>query len=327
MNKPKTINGLMKHLRSNGVNIKNSKQKIQLTNQGYYHGYKGYRFFKDSTCVLPVSDYEHINRTIIYDSKLKSLFYDKIMFIETALKNKSLDVIVNEIKSDNVNDLYDSGIESFKNCPTSYTNKQKTDAQKNLLALQSTIHSNVSYAYKKGNPKITHFYNNVKYTNIPLWSIFETMTMGDFGFLMSTLIYDLRDKISKNIGLNLSVDTNRVLLSKYIYTLKDLRNAIAHNDVVYDGRFRKIDPSNSMKQCLILDMKLPYVNFKDIIDYVALIIYFLKLLHVNKSEMKNFVNSFEMITDEYINSIPNRISAITINKNWKNRVSIIKKFI
>ena len=65
--KPKTINGLMKHLRSNGVNIKNSKQKTQLINQGYYHGYKGYRFYKESSRKLPITDYEQINQTILYD--------------------------------------------------------------------------------------------------------------------------------------------------------------------------------------------------------------------------------------------------------------------
>ena len=327
MKKPKTINGLMKHLRSNGVNIKNSKQKIQLTNQGYYHGYKGYRFFGDSNKLLPITDYEQINRTIIYDTKLKSLFYDKIMFIETALKNISLDTIINVIKSDNVNDLYDLGIESFKNCPSNYDKKKKEMAQSKLLSLQSTVHSLVSSAYKKGNPKVTHFCNSVNYTNIPLWSIFEIMTMGDFGSLMSILVLDLRDRISRNVGINLSVDTDRKLLSKYIYALKDLRNAVAHNDVIYDVRFRKFDPNNAMRQCLIIDMKLPYVNFKDIVDYVALVIYFLKLLHVSKTEMKNFVRSFEDITDEYIGSVQQTITNITINNNWKKRIDLIKKFI
>ncbi len=327
MDKPKTINGLMKHLRNNGVSIKNSRQKNQLINQGYYHGYKAYRFFKDSNTKLPINNYEQINRTIIYDTKLKSLFYDKIMFIETALKNRCLNIILKEINSHNINDLYEKGIESFKNCPPNYNEAQKIKAQKNLLSLQTTIHSNISKAYKKGNPKITHFYNNVNYTNIPLWSIFETMTMGDFGALMQCLVYDLRDKISKDIGINLSTDTERKLVAKYIYTLKDLRNAIAHNDVVYDARFRNIDPSNSMKQCLVLDMNLPYVNFKDIVDYIALVTYFLKLLHVNKKEIKSFVNEFEVITNEYINSVPKCISDKTIKSNWLQRISKIRKFI
>lgn len=41
----KTTDGLMRHLRDNGIDISGSKQKRQLMNTGYFHGYKGYRFF------------------------------------------------------------------------------------------------------------------------------------------------------------------------------------------------------------------------------------------------------------------------------------------
>ena len=41
----KTTDALMRHLRDSGIAIKGSKQKQQLINTGYFHGYKGYRFF------------------------------------------------------------------------------------------------------------------------------------------------------------------------------------------------------------------------------------------------------------------------------------------
>ena len=44
----KTIDGLMRHLRSNGIQISGSTEKRQLRNFGYFHGYKGYRFFGTS---------------------------------------------------------------------------------------------------------------------------------------------------------------------------------------------------------------------------------------------------------------------------------------
>ena len=36
----KTIDGLMRHLRDNGISISGSTQKRQLVNTGYFHGYK-----------------------------------------------------------------------------------------------------------------------------------------------------------------------------------------------------------------------------------------------------------------------------------------------
>ena len=40
----KTVDGLLRHLRNNGIDIAGSTQKQQLINTGYFHGYKEYRF-------------------------------------------------------------------------------------------------------------------------------------------------------------------------------------------------------------------------------------------------------------------------------------------
>ena len=71
---PKSINGLMRHLRDNGVAISGSRHKRQLLNTGYFHGYKGYRFFKDSGNKIPYTSYDEVYATMEYDSKLKWLF-------------------------------------------------------------------------------------------------------------------------------------------------------------------------------------------------------------------------------------------------------------
>ena len=134
----------------------------------------------------------------------------------------------------------------------------------------------------------------------------------------------MREKISRAIGINLSCDTYRELLYKYVYALKDLRNAIAHNDVVYDTRFRKIDPSRPMKQCLILEMGLPYINFKTIGDYIILICYYLKLLKVSKKEIKTLIREFEKITVEYETTVNPSVSSITIHPDLASRMTILK---
>ena len=44
----------MRHLRNNGIAISGSSQKQQLINTGYFHGYKGYRFFVSSNRRIPL---------------------------------------------------------------------------------------------------------------------------------------------------------------------------------------------------------------------------------------------------------------------------------
>lgn len=249
------------------------------------------------------------------------------MFIETAVKNIALESILVNADSELIQDMYDKVISSYHKAPLNFTPEQKKKLQQNKLNLQNSIQANLANAYRKNNPKITHFYNNAGYSGVPVWALFEIMTMGDFGYLLSCLTYDVRDDISKKIGLNLSSDTNRQLIYQYIYTLKDLRNAIAHNSVVFDTRFRNIYPTPAMKQCLKNEIKLPYVNFKTIGDYIILICYYLKMLKLSKTEIKTFIRSFEKLTDNYKTSVNSAVAAIVIHPDLAARLNILKNYV
>ena len=323
----KTTDGLMRHLRDNGIAISGSSQKRQLRNTGYFHGYKGYRFFKNAQNSLPFVSYDEVYATIQYDSDLKALFYGKMMYIETAVKNIALESILDNAKSESIQSMYDKVVSGYNNAPSNYTTEQRKRMQQNKLNLQNSIQSSLAYAYEKDNPKITHFYNNVGYSGVPIWALFEIMTMGDFGYLLSCLTYSVRDDISKRLGINVSSDTNRQLIYKYIYTLKDLRNAIAHNSVVFDTRFRNIYPSGAMKQCLKIEIGLPYVNFKTIGDYVILMCYYMKLLQVSKTEIKSFIREFEKITEDYREAVNANVASIVIHPDLASGMNLLKNFL
>ncbi len=323
----KKTDALMRHLRESGISISGQKQKRQLINTGYYHGYKGYRFFGNAKKRLPFKSYDEIYATIQYDSNLKALLYGKMMFIETAVKNIALESILVKANSESIQTMYDKVVSGYNNAPKSAEVDQKRKLQQNKLNLQNRIQTNLANAYRKGNPQITHFYNNIGYSDVPVWALFEIMTMGDLGYLLSCLTYEVRDDISKRLSLNVSSDTNRELIYKYIYILKDLRNAIAHNAVVFDTRFRNIDPSAPMKQCLILEIGLPYVNFKTIGDYVILMSYYLKMLKVSKTEIKAFIRDFEKLTDNYKQAVNAEVAAMVIHPDLKSRLDILKSYL
>jgi abortive infection bacteriophage resistance protein len=323
----KTTDALLRHLRKSGIKINGAKQKRQLVNTGYFHGYKGYRFFGNAQRRLPFKSYDEIYATIQYDSNLKALLYGKMMYIETAVKNIALESILVNSNSESIQKMFDKVVSGYHNAPANATMEQKRKMQQNKLNLQNSIQSSLAFAYKKNNPKITHFYNNVGSSEVPVWALFEIMTMGDLGYLLSCLTYDVRDDISKRLGINVSCDTDRELIYKYIYTLKDLRNAIAHNAVVFDTRFRNIDPSPAMKQCLKLEIGLPYVNFKTIGDYIILMCYYMKLLKLSKTEIKAFIREFEKITDNYRIAVSPNVAAIVIHPDLSSRMNILKKYI
>jgi abortive infection bacteriophage resistance protein len=322
----KSTNALMRHLRDCGIEIYGSRQKTQLINSGYYHGYKGYRFFKTSSRRLHFTKYSDVDATIQYDSKLKSLIYEYMMFIETAVKNVALNRIMSFINSENIQDMYRIAISSYTNCNGASTKDLKHKFQRNKLKLQSDIQSNINRAYNRNDPKISHFYN-LGYQSVPLWALFEILTMGDFGFLLSCLTFEMRDDISKSLGLDLRFDTNRENIYRYIYTLKDLRNAVAHNAVVFDTRFSHTKPSPAMKKTLQGATGLPYINFKNIGDYIILMCYYLQLLDCTKTEIKSFIRRFERITEDYRASVDPNIAKEVIQKDLSTRMEILKSHI
>ena len=323
----KTTDGLMRHLRENGIAISGGTQKRQLINTGYFHGYKGYRFFRHAGNRLPFTSYSEIYATIRYDSALKALMYGKVMFIETAVKNIAIEAILAHARSESIQAMYDRVVSGYHNAPPSADAEKKRKLQQAKLNLQNSIQAALAKEYHRLNPKVTHFYDNANYTGVPVWALFEIMTMGDFGFLLSCLTYDVRDDISRRIGFNLACDTDRQLVYKYIYMLKDLRNAIAHNAVVFDTRFRSVDPNRAVKQCLKQEIGLPYVNFRTFGDYFILVCYYLKILHVSKTEIKAFIREFEKITEDYVKSVAADVATRVIHRDLSARMMLLKGYI
>lgn len=171
----KTTNGLMKHLRDTGIDINGHTEKKQLINTGYYHGYKGYRYFKEPTNRLPFTKYEEVYATIQYDSKIKSLLYGKMMFIETAVRNIALESILVKANSESIQTMYSKVVCSYNNAPACANSEEKKKLQEKKLNLQNSIQANLARAYKANNRKITHFYNTVTYSDVPIWALFEIM--------------------------------------------------------------------------------------------------------------------------------------------------------
>lgn len=253
--------------------------------------------------------------------------YGKMMYIETAVKNIALECIMKKANSESIQCMLDKTVSGYSNAPNGASVDKRKKLQSNKLQLKKTIQSNISYAYGKSNPKITHYYNSTTYTDVPIWALFETMTMGDFGYLLSCLTIDVREDVSRKVGLNLSSDTNRELIYKYLYALKDLRNAVAHNDAVFDTRFRKCGVSKPMKQCLITEIGVPYMNFETLGDYIILIAYFCKILKVPKNEINTFVREYEKITKAYEKSVNQSVVSMVIHKDLTSRMGILKKYI
>lgn len=230
----------------------------------------------DSSKRLPINDFSQIASLHAMDMQIKTLFYPYIMTIETALKNYTLEAVLSYAKSEDFDDIY-------KNCLTAYRGYHPNtgDYKKswaNRLRLRQTV-DGLIFREQDKKPFFKHFRDRGR--TIPIWAIFEAMTLGEFGNFYACLDRPIKSTIVADLGMPAQFDSEALLLST-IFSLKDLRNAIAHNAIVSDVRFKTGGISKNIGKLLKSEAGIDSINFSDITDYVILVVYLLGLLKLPK---------------------------------------------
>lgn len=258
------------------------------------------------------------------------------MLIETAVKNYVLDILVASTNSENFIDIYNQLLDNYKMFSTkgkTYKNaydRQKAEEKfkrelKRRLDLRNRIYKVQTDAYGNGNKIADHYLR--KDANLPIWATFELLSLGEFGHFVSCLNQNCRADISKKLGIRPSDDTNALMPQRLIYATKDLRNAIAHNDVIFDTRFRTGSIDKQVGNAISNATGVKDLTFGTITDYLVLVIYQLKLLHVSKTEMKRIISGFEDIVEKLRSNVPTSIFNQIIHTDNNAKLAKLKNFV
>lgn len=314
--KAKKLDGLMKHLRDDcGIHIAGSNEKRQLLQYGYYHGYKGYRFYKQRGNVIPYTQFSEIVAVINYDSELKQLVYPVLMFIEMAIKNIVLNELVPGMQDTSIDNIYKSKM-----------NDENGNSKLRLkrLTMRDKIHSMLSNAYQHQNSMVTHFYNRGE--EIPLWGIFEIMMLGDFASFLQCLSKNAREQIAQALDMKVSYDTNYQLLSNALFTIKGLRNATAHNNIAFDTRFKDRDANKNLIRWVEQETYIENINFDYFTDYVALLLCLLKHIQYPKRKMIHFLKGYEQSIDTLYGQLPLPIYNKIVSTGIKGKLAKLNQY-
>lgn len=104
------------------------------------------------------------------------------------------------------------------------------------MNLKGKINSALLRDYSNKKQTVNHFFDSDR--SIPIWAIFESLTLGEFGTLFSCTNSNVKLNTSRILHLPSNLDSDGKLTEYIIYTIKDLRNAIAHNNIIFDGSYR-----------------------------------------------------------------------------------------
>ena len=322
MSTPQTINGLMRHLRNDcHIQISGSYQKQQLISYGYYHGYKGYRFVKNSHNQILYTDFSEVVAVIEYDNNLKAALYSDLMFIETAIKNIVCNESVDGLKLGTFEHIYK---ERMRDNPTN------TKLQSKRLKLRNSVYSKLSASYhdEEGNDNlmVRHFYNRGE--DSPLWVVFEILYLSDLASFFECLNESMRERIMMRLNMfDISIDTNRNLLSSILYTIKSLRNSVAHNNIIFDTRFKDRNISPVLKKWVEKETSIQNITLYSLIDYIIIVCCLLKRVDFSSARAKKLVNTYKDQNQLLQNNVAPSIYAQIIQQNVTQKLSALETYL
>lgn len=313
---------LMKYLRNvHHINVK-SNQTQALRNIGYYHGFKGYRFIREDTNRVKFTSLDEVIALNKYDMQLKAMLYPKVMFIENALKNYVIEALLADSKSENFDIIYNKSLTAYR------THQQGSDTYKKEFTKRMNLKGKINSALVrdyKNRSVVSHFFNNDM--SIPVWAIFETLTLGEFGTLYDCASKNVKKFVSKIMKLPTNLDSDGMNTQFFIFTIKDLRNAIAHNNVIFDTRFKTGKIDKRLINLLESEVGISNIDFKYMDAYIIAIIYFLIKMRETKTVCKQFLTSYQQQTEYLRNELPINIYSQVVGTQHRNNMSALKRFI
>ncbi len=320
---PKSINALMGVMRNDkGISINGSLQKKKLRYMGYFHGYKGYRYCNNPSLVLPYTNFNELQSVYDFDMRIKATMYPQIMFLETALKNYALEEILHLCNSDKFADVYTQLLNDYHSYPVNSELYKK--AIRKRMDLRNKVYSIISRDYGRNNI-VNHYYDHDR--QVPIWAIFELISLGEFGNMIACLNSQARTDISRSVGIRTNADSDGRMVQMIVFTLKDLRNAVAHNNTIFDTRFKTGRVNQRIARYIESETNIRSVNFETIVDYIILISFVMKSLDRNKTDIMAFIKQFEDASESLYHSVPVSIFNRIIHTDTRGKIAALKNFL
>ena len=112
-----------------------------------------------------------------------------------------------------------------------------------------------------------------------------------------------------------------------IYALKDLRNAVAHNNIIFDTRFRTGKINQRLGTLLETEVEIANLDFKYIYAYIILLTYVMRKMGGSKTICKQFLNTFLSLTDELRNQLPANVCNQILGTQQRSHLKQLQNYI
>lgn len=132
--------------------------------------------------------------------------------------------------------------------------------------------------------------------------------------------------VSNIMSLPTNLDSDGMITKSLIYAIKDLRNAIAHNNVIFDTRFKTGKVDSRLSILLETEMSINNIDFKYMDAYVTAITYFLSKMGASEKMREGFVEQYDSETERLRHRLPANICNKILGTQHKSNMKLIKGF-
>ena len=310
----KGLNSLMRHMRASGVAIEGSADKRMLARVGYFHGYKGYRFSGSPSRRMPYISFGEVTAVIDFDTRLKGLFYPLLMKLEMSMKNLALVEILDGVGSSALVDVYAS---------MPGTKKGRMKGKLGVIHFSNGV---LLDFYIDGNRIARHYYDSTS-GSVPVWALMEVMTLGHF----ARFLEQLADADLKSVAQSWGLQTKYGDLAPHlVFAMKDLRNCVAHNGMVFDTRFKTAKVRQEISRLLRDEIgyaRTVQVRFDTISDYVILVVYLARMMGFPKREIRVLIREYETATEDLFNKVSFGVFSMIVHPDNRAKVNELKQWV
>ena len=264
---------IQKLMNDKGLEIKDREYAINLLkNHSYFDlisGYKAPFKNKEGTYKLHTS-IEDIYALYCFDDEIRTVFLKYILKVEKKIKSLISYSFCDEYGEEQIH---------FLNATKyNYTSQNQADINDLISRLSKIIVDPQNYPYIKHQKK--------KHSNVPLWVLMKALTLGTISKMYSFLPQKIQFKVSVEFQY-----VNEGMLVQMLDLLARVRNVCAHNERLYDYKYRKgtIDNTDIHDILAIPKRKEQYAKGKN--DLFAVVIVLKYLLEDN--DFNQFINSMD----------------------------------
>ncbi|KIR02872.1 hypothetical protein P261_01687 [Lachnospiraceae bacterium TWA4] len=279
-----------------------------LSHISYYSLIGGYKplFYDFVACRYNKgTNFEDLVSLYYFDEELRNLFFQYICHVEQHIRTLYA-YYFSEVFSNSSKDYLNIA------CYNNIAVNQK-QLQKLLKILSNEVLQNNSHSYV--------VYQRKKYNDVPLWTIMQTLTLGQVSKMYLLGRPGIKTKICRQFQ-----SVNEKELAQHLKVLTHCRNICAHNERLYCCKLNASIPDTLLHKKLSIPMQgKQYVYGKS--DLFAVLISLRYLL--TKEEFKELKKRLNLLINKVIRNSPNITEEKLLNSmgfpdNWK-KITLYRK--